>query len=92
MSLAYFAAPIDDNTNMTLPNNTENTENLLNQKRHKRTQRTYPKIENFNTNKVNSVLEKIHNNDEDEDTDNFHPPPKPESAGVLKTIATNNIN
>jgi hypothetical protein len=88
MSLAMFAASIDDNSNITLPNDSDNSDNILNQKRHKRTQRKYPKIENFDTNKVNSVLEKIHNmtDDEDDDKDNFNPPPKPESAGVQKTI------
>lgn len=87
MSLAMFAAPIDDNSNITLPNN-DGSDNILNQKRHKRTQRKYPKIENFDTNKVNSVLQQIHNNtdDDDDDKDNFNPPPKPESAGVQKTI------
>jgi len=88
MSLAMFAAPIDDNSNITLPNNSDNSD-ILNQKRHKRTQRKYPKIENFDTNKVNSILEKIHNNtddDDDDDKDNFNPPPNPESAGVQKTI------
>jgi hypothetical protein len=93
MSLAMFAAPIDDNTNITLPNNSENSDNILNQKRHKRTQRKYPKIENFDansfdSNKVSSVLKEIHNTteDDDEDKDTFNPPPKPESAGVSKTI------
>ena len=46
--------------------------------------------ENFDTNKVNSVLEKIHNNlenDDDEDKDVFNPPPKAESTGVQKTIS-----
>lgn len=93
MSLAMFAAPIDDNANITLPNNSENSDNILNQKRHKRTQRKYPKIENFDTNnfdadKVNSVLKEIHNNteDDDDDRDAFNPPPKPESMGVSKTI------
>jgi len=89
MSLAMFAASIDDNSNITLPNNSDNSDNILNQKRHKRTQRKYPKFENFDTNKVNSVLEKIHNNtddNEDDDKDFFNPPPKPESAGVQKTI------
>jgi len=87
MSLAMFAAPIDDNSNITLPNN-DGSDNILNQKRHKRTQRKYPKIENFDTNKVNSVLQQIHNNsdDDDDEKDNFNPPPKPESAGVQKTI------
>lgn len=87
MSLAYFAAPIDDNSNITLPNNSDNSDNILNQKRHKKTQRKYPKIENFDSNKVNSVLDKIHNTNEDDDDDNFsfNPPPKPESVGVMKT-------
>ena len=87
MSLAMFAAPIDDNSNITLPNN-DGSDNILNQKRHKRTQRKYPKIENFDTNKVNSVLQQIHNNTDEDDDDNFNPPPKPESAGVQKTIPT----
>lgn len=87
MSLAMFAASIDDNSNITLPNNSDNSDNILNQKRHKRTQRKYPKFENFDTNKVNSVLDKIHNTTDDDDNDNqFNPPPKPESMSGLKTI------
>jgi hypothetical protein len=91
MSLAMFAASIDDNSNITLPNNSDNSDNILNQKRHKRTQRKYPKIENFDTNKfdtdkVNSVLKEIHDNTDDDDMDVFNPPPKPESIGVSKTI------
>ena len=85
MSLAMFAAPFDDN-NDSFQNNSDN--NVLNKKRraHSRTQKMYPK-ENFDTNKVNSVLDKIHNNQDDEDdTDAFNPPPKTESAGVQKTI------
>lgn len=87
MSLAMFAAPIDDNSNITLPNNSDYSDNILNQKRHKRTQRKYPKIENFDTNKVNSVLQKIHNStdDDDDDKDTFSLIPPPESAGVQKT-------
>ena len=95
MSLAMCAALIDDNSNITLLNNYNNNENILNQKRHKRTQRKYPKIENFDTQKVNSVLEKIHNmSDDDEDDNNkesFYPPPNPESAGVQRTIP-NKVN
>lgn len=88
MSLAMFAASIDDNANITLPNNSDNSDNILNQKRHKRTQRKYPKIESFiDTNKVSSVLKEIHNTTEDDDDDkiDFNPPPKPESMGVMKT-------
>ena len=91
MSLAMFAAPINDYSNITLPNNMNNSDNILNEKRHKRTQRKYPKIENFDTNKVNSVLQKIHDNldnddDEGDEKDSFNPPPNPQSAGVQKTI------
>ena len=86
MSLAMFAAPFDDNIE-SFTNNSDNS-NIMNKKRraHSRTQKMYPK-ENFDTNKVNSVLDKIHNNQDDEDdTDAFNPPPKTESACVQKTI------
>lgn len=88
MSLAMFAASIDDNSNITLPNNSDNSDNIINQKRHKKTQRKYPKIENFDTNKVNSVLQQIHNNtnDDDDDKDEFKLLPPPESMGVSRTI------
>lgn len=92
MSLAMFAASINDDSNITLQNNMDNSENILNQKRHKKTQRKYPKLENFDTNKVNSVLQKIHDNldkdndDDDDNYNNFNPPPPPESSGVQKTI------
>jgi len=85
MSLAMFAAQIDDNSNITLPNNSDNSDNILNQKRHKKTQRKYPKIEHFdsqfNSNKVNSVLQQIHN--DNKNTYDFPPPPV--SSGVQKT-------
>jgi hypothetical protein len=85
MSLAMFAAPFDENTNDSLTNNSDN---IMNKKRqnHNKTQKKYPK-ENFDTNKVNSVLEQIHkkSSDDDDDKDDFNPPPKPESAGVNKT-------
>jgi len=87
MSLAMFAAPFDENSNNeTFTNNND----IMNKKRqsHHKTQKKYPK-ESFDQNKVNSVLEKIHNNlenDDDDDKDNYNFPPKPESAGVQKTI------
>ena len=86
MSLAMYAAPFDDNSDMN------NSDNIINKKRqaHNKTQKMYPK-ENFDTNKVNSVLESIHNNLNDDDKDglaDFNPPPKPESSGVNKTIST----
>lgn len=90
MSLAMFAAPIDDNTNITMPNSNNENSDIISKKRHKKTQRKYSKIENFDTQKVNSILKKIHDTSESDDDENdhydFNPPPKPESAGVQKTI------
>ena len=90
MSLAMFAAPFDDNIE-SFTNNSDN--NIINKKRqsHNRTQKMYTK-ENFDSNKVNSVLEKIHGNldNDDDDKDAFIPPPKTESAGVQKTIQKQN--
>ena len=44
MSLAMFAASIDDNSNITLPNNSDNSDNIINQKRHKRTRENILKL------------------------------------------------
>jgi hypothetical protein len=92
MSLAMFAAPFNDNSNSDLISN--DSDNLINKKKqtHNKTQKIYPK-ENFDTNKVNSVLEQIHKNSTEEDDNknklgDFNPPPKPESAGVNKTNST----
>jgi hypothetical protein len=85
MSLAMLAAPFNE-----INETSENRDNILNEKRHKKTLKKYPKIENFyNKEKVNSVLQKLHENDNDDDDDDrfdFNPPPKPQSAGVDKTI------
>jgi len=78
-----FAAPFDDNNDL-------NSDNAINQKRrtHSKTYKKYPK-ENFDNNKVNSVLEKIHSNldadDDDDDKVMFNPPPPAKSAGVERT-------
>ena len=95
MSLAMFAAPFNDNSNVEFMAN--DSDNIMNKKRqtHNKTQKKYPK-ENFDTEKVNSVLEKIHNNskpDDDEKTGlgDFNPPPNPQSSGVNKTISTENM-
>ncbi len=89
MSLAMFAASIDDNSNITLPNNSDNSDNIINQKRHKKTQRKYPKIEQFNVDKVNSVLKQLHNNTtDDDDVDEFKLLPPPESMSAYKNITT----
>jgi len=86
-----YAAPFDENSN-----NNNDSDNYLNKKRqtHNKTQKKYPK-ENFDTEKVNSVLEKIHSEQKTDDEDDkknylgdFNPPPKSESSGVNKTIST----
>jgi hypothetical protein len=83
MSLAMLAAPFDYNESEI------NSDNIINQKKrtHSRTYKKLPK-ENFDTIKVNSVLDKIHNTDDDDDDSNnfFKPPPKAESSGVQRTI------
>jgi hypothetical protein len=85
MSLAMFAAPFDDNNNSDI-NNSEN--NVINKKKqaHNKTQKRYPK-ENFDTNKVNNILQQIHENsssDDDSGLADFNPPPKPESIGAQR--------
>jgi hypothetical protein len=89
MSLAMYAAPFNENSDMN------DSDNLINKKRqnHNKTQKVYPK-ENFDANKVSAVLENIHNNSKEDDNDlqeglaDFNPPPKPQSAGVNKTNST----
>lgn len=96
MSLAMFAAPFN-NTDNTLNSDINNTENIMTTKRNnQKHNKTYKRQLNntvneiINFDKVNSILEKIHTNPESEDNElsSFNPPPKPESAGVNKTIAT----
>ena len=92
MSFAYSAALVDDNSN-----NINDSDNYLNKKKqsitHNKTQKNYYK-ENFDTGKVNSVLEALHKNQRTADDENksnlgtFNPPAKPISSGVTKTIAT----
>ena len=86
MSLAIYAAPFnenEDNMNDTMINKKKQT--------HNKTQKRFTK-ESFDTNKVNNVLNSIHQNskveEESENLADFNPPPKPESSGVKKTIAT----
>jgi hypothetical protein len=95
MSLAMFAAPFNDNLN--IESMVGDDDNIINQKRqaHNKTQKKFPK-ENFDTEKVNSILNKIHKNSKVDDEDksslgDFNPPPKPESSGVSKTNSTENM-
>ena len=98
MSLAMYAAPFNENSNYPLGENNNTNRNdeesFVNKKRqnqssHNKTQKRYPK-EGFDSEKVNTLLEKIHNSDETESNNlgDFNPPPSPESSGVQKTIAT----
>jgi hypothetical protein len=87
MSLAMYAAPFDNpsneiSNNKNMPNNKKTT--------HNKTQRKHAKYD-MDNNKVNTVLEEIHNNSMEDDENplaDFNPPPIPDSAGVSKTIAT----
>lgn len=92
MSLAMYAAPFHDKT--------EDGENVISDKKkqqsHNKTLKKYPK-ENFDQQKVNSILEKIHSDSKEEDDENNgnnlgdyynNPPPKPESIGAQRTVAT----
>ena len=95
MSLAMFAAPFNDNSNTE--SMISDSDNLINQKRqaHNKTQKKFPK-ENFDTEKVNSILDKIHKNSKVDDEEkmglgDFNPPPKPQSAGVNKTNSTESM-
>jgi hypothetical protein len=87
MSLAMYAAPFIENDEY------KNNDNMIHKKKqiHNKTQKRFTK-EGFDTEKVNNVLQTIHENskveDENESLADFNPPPKPESSGVKKTIAT----
>ena len=77
-----YAAPFDDN------NDSKNNENdyIKKKQAHNKTQKRYPK-ENFDTNKVNNVLQQIHDNlqnDDESGLGEFNPPPKPESIGAQR--------
>ena len=83
MSLAMYAAPFDDNNDSK--NNDVDYINNKKKQAHNKTQKRYPK-ENFDTEKVNSVLQQIHDNSAENDSDlaDFNPPPKPESIGAQR--------
>jgi hypothetical protein len=85
MSLAMYAAPFNDNSN-----NNDNDDFINKKRTHNKTQKKTQR-EGFDTEKVNSILEKIHNDrseDEENELGDFNPPPKPESMGTQKRIAT----
>ena len=84
MSLAMYAAPFDNDINQTNNNNNNNSDTLISKKKlaNNKTQKRYPK-ENINSERVNSVLQTLHNlPDQDESLADFNPIPPPSSAGV----------
>jgi hypothetical protein len=88
MSLAMYAAPFDNDINEI------NTDNQINKKRaaHNRTQKKYPEKEY--SEKVNSVLQSIHNlppDNEGGELGDFQPIPPPVSAGVEQTRLRDSI-
>lgn len=91
MSLAMYAAPFDNDSNNNKNNDNNNIDNKKKQT-HNRTQKRYPNLkEGYNNEKVNSVLQSIHDNSNDEEEDSlgdFTPPQKPQSSGVEKTNNT----
>lgn len=92
MSLALYASPFNNNNENENENEKSfNSDTVVKKKIHNKTIR---KVSN-NDNKVNSMLEKIHNSNIEDDDNNlgdFNPPPNPDSSGVNKTIATEQAN
>lgn len=92
MSLAMYAAPINDNDAAN--------ENIVEQRKqtHSKTQKRYPKQEDakVNTDRVKSVLSNIHDSMPDDQDQailgDFNPPPPPESAGVNRTESMQSMN
>jgi len=87
MSLAMYAAPFDNNENQI---NDKDNESPIARKRitNNRTQKRVPK--DINSEKVNSVLQTIHNLPDQLDTESdgladFNPLPPPTSVGVEQT-------
>jgi hypothetical protein len=91
MSLAMYAAPFDNDINEI------NGENQINKKRasHNRTQKRNIEKEKENgySEKVNSILQSIHNlpDNEANDLGDFQPIPPPMSAGVEQTRLRDSI-
>jgi len=85
MSLAMSAAPYNDDDN-------NNSNSAINNKRttsHNRTQKRFPS-QLIDTDKINNVLQSIHNSSEGSDDSSglgdFNPPNPPISSGVQRTI------
>ena len=91
MSLAMYAAPFDTDINQI---NNKDNDNPINKKRNinNRTQRRVPKENNY-SDKVNSVLQSIHNlPEQSEGLADFNPLPPPSSVGVEQTRIRDNTS
>jgi len=91
MSLAMYAAPFDMDSSYV--NTNKPNDNIINKKRNanNRTQKRYAKPD-YNSEKVNSVLQSIHNNvdNDSQEMGDFNPPPPPTSMGTENTQAKEN--
>lgn len=94
-SLAMSAALFNEDTTDNNANNYKNTKKVIHDRTQKnRTNDNY--LNKINTEKVNTVLESIHNNnnsEEEDDLGNYYanPPPKPKSIGVEKAKLKENM-
>ena len=91
MSLAMYAAPFDMDSSYV--NTNKPNDNIINKKRtaNNRTQKRYAKPD-YNSEKVNSVLQSIHNNvdNDSQEMGDFNPPPPPTSMGTENTQTKEN--
>jgi hypothetical protein len=97
MSLAMYAAPFDnENTRVNSKDKDNDVDSPIARKRmsNNRTQKRIPK-ENAYSDKVNSVLQSIHNSpdhsDNSSDLADFNPMPPPTSVGVEQTKLRENM-
>jgi hypothetical protein len=81
-----YAAPFDNDINIVNKDDTIIGRKRANNKTQKRMPLSSPKENNYSE-KVNSVLQTIHNlpHEEDETLADFNPPPPPQSSGVEQT-------
>ena len=82
-----YAAPFNDNSTQYSNVDKKQSHNKTQRKQYKE---NFDINKNVDVNKVNSVLEEIHNQSSEYDNNlgDFNPPGPPESAGVNKTIST----
>ena len=90
MSLAMYAAPFDNDINQ-IRTNDSNNDNLQGGRKKMPNNKTIKKYPKENSDKVNSILQSIHNLPPSEQNDSylsdFNPLPPPTSAGVENTRA-----